>query len=297
MKKMMLLSVLMLSTAAYSEPLDLSIEFEWDDDLEVKEEKSQDIPSKDLSPGEDDYDFLTEVDFDLEDWEESEIPKNNHSEEEIMFVLIEDPIDSNHTISEVDFDLEQLPDEEPIEIDIIFASSGVSHKEPIQVKIEEIALAEIPTPEEEIVSTGQKDEMEWVTNREYAEFVNGTGHRPPSHWGSTNPPVNEEDQPVVNVSYKDAYLYVVWAGGRLPMDSELRKPEVSREFTGDRSQPMGEWTATPARANKSQTKGQAGAQYVPGHLVFTNEKNDSLALTNSDSNPHTGFRFIGKKQK
>jgi formylglycine-generating enzyme required for sulfatase activity len=49
-----------------------------------------------------------------------------------------------------------------------------------------------------------------VTNREYQEFVNNTGHSPPGHWDGNRPPAGAENHPVVEVSYKDAQAYCAW---------------------------------------------------------------------------------------
>ncbi|MEW6730601.1 MAG: bifunctional serine/threonine-protein kinase/formylglycine-generating enzyme family protein [Acidobacteriota bacterium] len=49
-----------------------------------------------------------------------------------------------------------------------------------------------------------------VTNRQYAEFVKLGNYRPPSHWQSHTPPNDILEQPVTNVSWRDANSYCNW---------------------------------------------------------------------------------------
>jgi formylglycine-generating enzyme required for sulfatase activity len=69
-----------------------------------------------------------------------------------------------------------------------------------------------------------------ITNRQYAQFVQATGHQPPSHWHSDRrPPPELEEHPVVYVSWDDAKKYCEWLCNesgrpyRLPTESEWEK--------------------------------------------------------------------------
>jgi formylglycine-generating enzyme len=61
-----------------------------------------------------------------------------------------------------------------------------------------------------------------VTNAEYLEFCEATGHRLPEFWGTGNygSGLGFPDHPVVGVSWDDARRYAEWAGKRLPTEAE-----------------------------------------------------------------------------
>jgi formylglycine-generating enzyme required for sulfatase activity len=63
-----------------------------------------------------------------------------------------------------------------------------------------------------------------VTNLQYKEFVQVTGHRSPSHWrNNTFPDARLADHPVVNVSWDDAKTYCDWVCKRLPSEAEWER--------------------------------------------------------------------------
>ena len=62
-----------------------------------------------------------------------------------------------------------------------------------------------------------------VTNRNYARFVNVTGASAPRHWMGGVPPKGQDDQPVYNVSWHEAVSYCNWAGKRLPSEAEWER--------------------------------------------------------------------------
>ncbi len=62
-----------------------------------------------------------------------------------------------------------------------------------------------------------------VTNAEYGEFVQATGHSPPIHWEKGKFPPESANLPVVYVSWDDASAYAQWAGKQLPTEAEWEK--------------------------------------------------------------------------
>ncbi len=60
-----------------------------------------------------------------------------------------------------------------------------------------------------------------VTNAQYGQFMESTGHRTPSHWNDLT--FNAPEQPVVGVDWNDAKAYCEWAGKRLPTEAEWEK--------------------------------------------------------------------------
>lgn len=60
-----------------------------------------------------------------------------------------------------------------------------------------------------------------ITNKQYRQFVEATGHRKPRFWSSKM--FNDKSQPVVGVGWADAEAYAKWAGKRLPSEEEWEK--------------------------------------------------------------------------
>ena len=66
-----------------------------------------------------------------------------------------------------------------------------------------------------------------VTNAQYKEFVDATGHKAPSYWKNGTYPAGKADHPVLNISYSSAAAYCSWLSSqyedwqfRLPTEAE-----------------------------------------------------------------------------
>jgi formylglycine-generating enzyme required for sulfatase activity len=98
-----------------------------------------------------------------------------------------------------------------------------------------------------------------VTNTQYAEFIQQSGHPPPKKvgWFGKKPPAKRLDHPVVGVSWYDAVAYCGWLSDqsgrlyRLPSEAEWEKAARSQD---GRRYPWGEeWDASRCNHASSGT--------------------------------------------
>jgi iron(II)-dependent oxidoreductase len=93
-----------------------------------------------------------------------------------------------------------------------------------------------------------------VTNFQYKQFMDATGHGAPDYWNNEN--YNQPNQPVVGVTWHDAIAYAKWAGKRLPTEAEWEK---AARGTDGRIYPWGnEWDSSKCNSGV----GGDGYQYT-----------------------------------
>ena len=105
-----------------------------------------------------------------------------------------------------------------------------------------------------------------VTNKEYQAFVRASSHSAPEHWQGGVIPKGLEDQPVVNVTYKDAEAYAKWVGKRMPTEIEWEAAanHALEGEAGIKNMQIGnsEWTSSPISMTQGVPNNQRYA-YVP----------------------------------
>jgi formylglycine-generating enzyme required for sulfatase activity len=93
-----------------------------------------------------------------------------------------------------------------------------------------------------------------VTNYQYKKFVTARNYPAPKHWRGKDYPREQDDYPVVNVSWHDAEAYCKWAGKRLPDEQEWEKAASGgnafifpwgRKFRDDRANTVKERFGAP----------------------------------------------------
>ena len=111
-----------------------------------------------------------------------------------------------------------------------------------------------------------------VTNFQYQQFVDATGHRksgPPARYAKNMSKMQGINQPVVYVSWEDAEAYCHWKGKRLPTEAEWEK---AMRGTDGRLWPWG---------NVEQPNGANWARVQDGHEVSA-----SVGTVLTDKSPY-----------
>ncbi len=98
-----------------------------------------------------------------------------------------------------------------------------------------------------------------VTNDQYREFVEKTGHRRPTSWKNGVFPREKKDHPVVGVSWEDARLFCQTAGKRL-----LSEAEWERAYRGKQGRKY-PWNGTGFRSGYAVTRETGEQHSVPVH--------------------------------
>lgn len=62
-----------------------------------------------------------------------------------------------------------------------------------------------------------------ITNAQYAQFIDASGHPAPGHWLDGQIPEGLAEHPITYVDWHDAQSFCQWAGGRLPTEAEWDK--------------------------------------------------------------------------
>ncbi len=127
--------------------------------------------------------------------------------------------DSTNATPTVTIDPSQVSHEEPVQEEMISIPAG-----PFIRGTNEGGLDE--RPQRTVLLDAFAIDRYEVTNHQYQQFVDVTGHRksgPPARYAKNMSKMLSINQPVVYVSWEDAETYCHWKGKRLPTEAEWEK--------------------------------------------------------------------------
>lgn len=130
-----------------------------------------------------------------------------------------------------------------------------------------------------------------VSNLDYKNFVDATHYHMPLHWFEGKIPNGLENEPVVNVSYKDAVTYAVWAGKRLPTDFEVNYAAKRAVLANQR---IYEWTATSVSVGEKRHGSRNISEPKNNNYkeVYNLAQGRVSYMYKHDCNNNTGFRCV-----
>jgi eukaryotic-like serine/threonine-protein kinase len=107
-----------------------------------------------------------------------------------------------------------------------------------------------------------------VTNYEYQQFVEKTGHEPPSHWINKKPIAGQELLPVTFVSHSDAVAFAKWRSQRDGLNWRLpTEEEWEYAARGGDQENIYSWGNTWVEGNAITGSSKASTRSVPRQLT------------------------------
>jgi formylglycine-generating enzyme len=163
----------------------------------------------------------------------------------------EPPADSTDSVPSGPLDPSQVSREEPVREEMVSIPAGAFIRGTDHGGFDE-------QPQRTLALDAFAIDRYEVTNFQYQQFVDATGHRksgPPARYAKNMSKMQGINQPVVYVSWEDAEAYCHWKGKRLPTEAEWEK---AMRGTDGRLWPWG---------NVEQPNGANWARVQDGHDV------------------------------
>jgi formylglycine-generating enzyme required for sulfatase activity len=177
----------------------------------------------------------------------------------------ESPADSTDSAPSGELDPSQVSREEPVREEMVSIPAGAFIRGTDHGGFDE-------QPQRTLTLDAFAIDRYEVTNFQYQEFVDATGHRksgPPARYAKNMSKMRGINQPVVYVSWEDAEAYCHWKGKRLPTEAEWEK---AMRGTDGRLWPWG---------NVEQPNGANWARVQDGHEVSA-----SVGTVLTDKSPY-----------